>query len=128
MEPKKDAITATIGVFSGRPNPELLLTGALAEEFAGLVNATIGKEPIHPPPAPRLGFYYGFVVQISGELARRLGLAELLNVYHGVVTEGKGREQRHWRDVANVERFLIEESYRQGRGELLQRVGIERPK
>ncbi len=128
MEPKKDAITATIGIFSGRPNPEVLLTGGLAEEFASLVKTTIGKEPIHPPPPPKLGIYYGFFVQIPGELAKRLALPAEFNMYHGVLTEGKGREQNHWRDVAKVERFLIEQSLKQGHGELLEKVGVEKPK
>ena len=128
MEPKKDAITVTMGIFSGRPNPQLSLTGAPAEEFAGLVKATIGKEPIHPPPPPKLGFYYGFVVETPRELAARLALPAALGIYHGVLTEGKGREQKHWRDTANVERFLTEHAYKQGLGELLEKVGVGKPR
>lgn len=124
MEPKEEAITVTIGIFSGRPNPELRLTGALAEKFANLVKATIGKEPIHPPPPPKLGFYYGFSVRMASELAKRFGFPAELNIYLGVLSEGRGREQKHWRDAGHSERFLIEESYRQGYGDLLERVGV----
>ena len=124
MELKKDAITITIGIFSGRPNPTLELTGGLAEEFAGMVRATIGREPIHAPPQPKLGFYYGFAVQTPPELASRFALPADLYVYYGVVTEGKGREQKHWRDIVNVERFLIGQSQRQGHADLLDKVGV----
>jgi hypothetical protein len=127
MEAKTAAITVIIGVFSGRPNPELMFTGEVAEEFANLVKATIGKEPIHPPPPPRLGYYYGFRVRIPSELVKRLELPAEFNVYQGVLTEGQGREQRHWRDVAKVERFLIDQAYKQGHGALLEKVGVEKP-
>lgn len=127
MESKKDAITARIGVFSGRPNPELSLTGEVLEELASLVKRTIGREPIHPPPPPRLGYYYGFLIQTPNELAKRLELPAEFSVYHGVIAEGKGREKRHWRDVAKVERFLIYQAYEQGLGEFLEKVGVEKP-
>jgi hypothetical protein len=122
MESQKEAITAQIGLFSGRPNPVLSLAGEAVEQFVKLVQATIGKEPIHPPPPPRLGYYYGFLV-----VASRSGLPAELNVYYGVVTEGEGRDQKHWRDVAGVERFLIVQAYQQGYGELLEKVGVEKP-
>jgi len=127
MEPKQDAITVTIGIFSGRPNPELKLSGELAEKFASLIKATIGREPIHAPPPPKLGFYYGFTVQAARELASRLACPAELYIYHGVVSEGKGREQKHWRDVANSERFLIEQAFREGHGALLEKVGVGKP-
>ena len=126
MEPKKDAIIAKIGIFSGRPNPELMLSGKVAEALANLVKMTIGKESIHPPPPPRLGFYYGFRVKTSKEMAKRLKLPLTFNVYHGVVSERYGKEQKHWRDVANVERFLINHAYEQGHGDLLEKVGVEK--
>ena len=128
MEPSTDAITVTIGIFSGRPNPQLTLSGPSAQEFANLVNATLGKDPIHPPPQPKLGFYYGFSVQTPRELATRLALPTDLYVYYGVVTQGTGREQRHWRDVANVERFLIQQAHQQGHGELLDKVSAPKPR
>jgi hypothetical protein len=127
MEAKENRIAVSVGIFSGRPNPVIHLSGAGAEEFARLVTATIGKEPIHAPPLARLGQYYGFLVQMDGQSAKQLSVPIQLNVYLGVVSEGTGREQKHWRDVGNVERFLIEYSYSQGQGELLERVGIGRP-
>ena len=128
MEAKENRIAVTVGIFSGRPNPIIHLSGARAEEFARMVTATIGREPIHAPPLPKLGQYYGFLVQMDGQLARQLSVPIQLNVYLGVVSEGTGREQRHWRDVGNVERFLIESSYSQGQGELLEKVGVARPR
>lgn len=127
MELKKDVFTAVIGVFSGRPNPEMSLSGETAEELANLVKTTIGQESIHPPPPPQLGYYYGFLVQLPKDLAKRFGLPEEFNVCHGVLTERIDREQKHWRDVAKVERFLINQAYKQGHGDLLKKVGVEQP-
>lgn len=124
MESKKDVITGIIGLFSGHPNPELLLAGEAVEEFAGLIKTTIGKEPIHPPPPARLGYYYGFLVHVPKELAKRFELPADFNVYHGVITEQKDREQKHWRDVAKAEQFLINQAHKQGYGDLLEKVGV----
>lgn len=123
MELRKDAITVTIGIFSGRPNPELFLTGGVVGELAPLVKTTIGKERIHPPPSPRLGHYYGFLLHVPEELARRFELPVEFSVYSGVLTARAGREQTHWRDAAKVERFLFDQAYKQGFGDLLERVG-----
>jgi hypothetical protein len=124
MEPKHDAVTAIVGVFSGRRNPELPLTGEAVEKLADLIMAVRGKEPIHPPPPPKPGYYYGFVLRVPEELAERLGLPTDLRVYHGVLTEGEGRDQKHWRDVAGVERFPVDLAYKQGYGDLLEHVGV----
>lgn len=124
MGSKQDAIRVIVGVFSGRPNPELSLPGDVAEELANLVKETLGKEPIHPPPPPKLGYYYGFVLQSPKESAERLGIPAEFRVYHGVLTEREGRKQKHWRDVAQIERFLIDLAYEQGYGDLLEHVGV----
>ncbi len=47
-------------------------------------------------------------------------------MYHGVLTEGEGRQQKHWRDVAKVERLLIDQAYKQGHGDLLEKVGVNK--
>lgn len=127
MEQKKDAITGDIGLFSGRPNPELSLTGEAIEKFASLVKAAIGKEPIHAPPVARLGYYYGFKIHVPKELAKAFELPAEFKVYHSVITERKNREQKHWRDVSNVEKFLIDEAYKQDYGDLLEKVGLTKP-
>jgi hypothetical protein len=126
MEANRDAIIATLGVFSGRPNPEVSLVGEVAEEFVNLVKQTIGREPIHPPPPPKLWHYNGFLVQTPNELASRLELPARFSVHHGVLTEGRGREKKHWRDVANIERFLINQAYEQGHGDLLEEFGVDK--
>jgi len=102
-----DAITATIGVFSGRPNPEISLTGEAAERLAHSAKRAIGQQSAPPPPAPRLGFYHGFIVRSPRKLAQRLGLPEEFRVYQGVLTEKVGREPKHWRDAADVERLQV---------------------
>jgi len=128
MEKKKEMITAIIGAFSGHPNPVLPLDAETAEKLVDLFKTARGKEVSPPPSAPRLGYYYGFFVEIPQELAKRLDLPLGFTVYQGVITEGKGREQRHWRDIAHVEQFLLDQAQKQGHEELLKMVGIEKPK
>jgi hypothetical protein len=123
---KVDSIKATLGIFSGRPNPVLELAGSSADQLAGLVKSTIGAEPIHPPPAPKLGEFYGFQVRVAADQATRLGLPADFTVYRSVLSEGAGRDQRHWRDVGKVEQFLIERAFEQGLGDFLELVGIKR--
>lgn len=128
MESNKDTITVTIGVFSGHPNPKLSLDAEAVEKLAELVRTARGKEPGPPPPPPRLGYYYGFFVEAPRELAKRLELPLEFSLYEGVITEGKGRDQKHWRDVAHIEQFLFEQAWKHGYGELLEKVGGEKPK
>ncbi|MGB9368861.1 MAG: hypothetical protein WCE79_22890 [Xanthobacteraceae bacterium] len=123
---QNNAIVAEIGAFSGFRNPTLSLTGSAADQFANLVRQTVNREPIHPPPPPKLGHYYGFLVRMPAELARQLGIPPRLRAYQAVLTEGDGREQKHWRDVSGVERFLTGEAYQQGHGEILKKLGVER--
>ena len=119
-------VTVEIGLFSGRRNPQLSLTGEPLQRFAASVKTAIGKEPIHPPPAPRLGHYYGFFVRPSGDVAARLQLPPELDVYSGVLTERRGKEAKHWRDVDRVEQFLINQAFEQGYGGLLEKTGVQR--
>ena len=126
MESDRDAITGIIGIFSGHRNPELSLTGETVKEFADLMHKTVGKEPIHPPPPARLGYYYGFFIHAPKELAKRFDLPSDFSLYHGVITERKGREKKHWRDVAGVEQFLINQAREQGYGELLEKGGVSK--
>lgn len=130
MEYGKEAISVKIGVFSGRPNPELSLRGEVAAKVVSMLKTTLGRESIHPPPSPRLGYYYGFLVQISKEMAKQLEIPMEFNVYHGVITEVRARakpeEQKHWRDVKQIEKFLLDLAYEQGFGKLLEEFGVEK--
>jgi len=127
MEPGEDVITAIAGVFSGRPNPEIVLRGADATELAERLRKSVGKEPSNPPPPPKLGFFYGFQVHAPKKPAKDIGLPENFNVFSGVITEQQGREPRHWRDSGGVEQYLIAKAYEQGHGELLEKVGATLP-
>lgn len=127
MESNKDTIVAVVGIFSGRPNPELSLTGEAVETLGDLVRKSVGAESIHPPPPARLGFYYGFRVTTPEELAKRFQLPTEFNVFRGVLTVPEDGKQRHWRDVAGVEKYLIDQTFEQGYGELIEKVGISKP-
>jgi hypothetical protein len=125
MEGSEDAIVVQIGVFSGRPNPEMSLTDEAAVEFADLVKSALGQEPIHPPPPPKLGKFYGFLVQVPEQKVRALDLPSRVNIFSGVLTDMTSREQTHWRDTVGLERFLLHLAYERGFGELLEKVGLE---
>jgi ABC-type amino acid transport substrate-binding protein len=122
MEPN-NKITVTIGVFSGHPNPEVSLDAGAVQKLVELVKTTRGGKASAPPPPPRLGYYYGFFVKVPQEVAKREGLPAEFAIYNGVVSEGKGRERRHWRDTGHIERFLLERAREQGYNELLETVG-----
>ena len=122
-----NVITAAVGIFSGRPNPEITLSGAEATTLAQRVREACGKEANHPPPQAKLGFYYGFQVSAPKHLASELGIPESFHVFAGVITQQSGREQHHWRDVSGAEEFLLTTAYARGHGELLERVNAPHP-
>jgi hypothetical protein len=121
----KDSISVTIGVFSGRPNPEFRLSGNVVNKLAELAGSAIGKEPIEEPPPAKLGNYYGFLVQTPSLLATHLHIPTAFRLYSDVLTESMERKERHWRDVANAEQFLIEQAFELGYGEFLESAGVE---
>ena len=125
MQMRTDAITVTLGIYSGRPNPSLELSGPEAEELASLVKKAIEGEPSSPPPAAKLGRFYGFQVRTPPDLQKRLGLPPEFNVHSGVLSEKRGREIRHWRDVASLGQFLVGHALRRDYGQLLAKVGVE---
>jgi hypothetical protein len=124
MQMKTDAITVTLGIFSGRPNPSLELFGNDAEQLAKLANAGFEGKTSGPPPAPKLGRFQGFNVVTPAALQMRLRLPAEFSVYAGVLTAKRNREVGHWQDAANLESFLLDQAQRAGHGELLARVGV----
>ena len=127
-EIREDELMVMLGVFSGRQNPVLNLGRDDAEKLARMVHAVIGKEPIHPPPPPKLGLFYGFFLKAPRELAKNLELPEKMRVFHGVLTEEHVREEKHWRDFENIERFLTTYAFEKGFGKFLEPVGVKSPR
>lgn len=118
-------IKAQIGVFSGRENPEITLGGDAQRRFAEMVQATVGKESIHPPGPPKLGTFYGFLVRVPPELADEMSLPQSLEIRDGVVSVLAREKTEHWRDIARLEDFLIGLAFEQGHGEILGMLGIK---
>ena len=125
MASEDKVIKAQVGVFSGRENPEINLDGGAQMRFAEMVQAALGKEPIHAPGPPKLGTFYGFLVSVPRELADELSLPQALEVRGGVVSVPAREEANHWRDIAGLEDFLIGLAFEQGHGELLGMLGIK---
>lgn len=128
MNPEKDAISVKIGIFSGRPNPEFSVKGKLIQKLVNMLETTLGKESIHPPPLPRLGDFYGFMVNIPENTAKKFDIPNQFKIYHGVITEIKPKKPKYWRDIKRIEQFLLSLAYEEGYGELLVDFGIEKPK
>lgn len=125
MATEDKGIKARVGVFSGRENPEITLGGDEQRRFAEMVHATLEKEPIHPLGPPKLGTFYGFLVNVPPELADELSLPQVLEVRGGVVTVLARKKTKHWRDIAGLEDFMISLAFQQGHGEILGILGIK---
>lgn len=125
MTNEDKVIKAQVGVFSGRENPEITLGGDAQRRLAEMVQAVLGKEPIHPPGPPKLGTFYGFLVRVPPELADELSLPQVLEVRSGAVSVPARKETKHWRDIAGLEDFLIRLAFEQGHGEILGVLGIK---
>jgi hypothetical protein len=120
-----ESITVSIGIFSGRPNPEIELSNDVAEAVAAMIGEAVGAQPTHPQPRPRLGQYYGFLIKTPPQTARRFTVPPEVTVYEGVIAEPARGTEAGWRDVAGLERFLLEQAVRGDYGDLLERVGVD---
>jgi hypothetical protein len=127
MANNKEAVTVKIGVYSGLPNPEMILTDEQASQLADLINSTIGKELIHPPAQPKLGEFYGFLIELPEKITRQLQLPGQMTLFAGAVMVVKKEETSYWRDVAGIERFLLRLAYRNGYGDVLKRLNVNEP-
>lgn len=109
-------------IFSGREDPEWALDADQAKHLAGRLQEAIGAEAIHPPPPGGLG-YRGFLLHGLGNVG---AAADVARVYRGVVSEGgEGAEQRHWRDNAGLEPWLLAQARERGHAQLLDSAGME---
>jgi hypothetical protein len=92
-----------------------------------MIHAVKGKVPIHQPPPPKLGQFYGFFIKTPQELARELQMPEKMRVWMGVLSESEGEKENHWQDVERIEKFLTTFAFQKGFGDLLERVGLKKP-
>ena len=118
-------ITVNVGIFSGRPNPEMTLVDDEAETVAGMLREVIGGRATHPQPRPKLGRFYGFLIKPSAEIAKRMELPAEVSIYEGIVAEPKKSAESGWRDLVGLEQLLLEHALRNDFGELLERVGVD---
>lgn len=122
---QNEGITVRVGIFSGRPNPEMTLVDDTADTAANMLREAIGSQPTHPQPRPKLGSFHGFQLTIAPRLAREYGLPAHASVYEGVIAEPESKSDAGWRDVAGLERFLLQHAVRSDYGDLLERVGVD---
>ncbi len=115
-----------ICLFSGRPNPQFEINDDALKQLCDLVRDTQGKETIHAPPESEED-YYGITVYATREVAAKAKIPEGFRVYRKVLSIDNPRQPEHWRDVAKIEEFLIQQAYKAGYGSLLEYFGIKLP-
>lgn len=123
MSTSSSSVQVRLLIFSGRPDPEWAVEADALEVLSERVRATVGKERAHPTAPGGLG-YRGFLLQHE---EAELDLPRHLVVFHGVIVERPGPAATHWRDVAGVEDWLLEDAWRRGHGEVLAEAGVNAP-
>jgi hypothetical protein len=95
--PTSGPVGATLGIYSGRPDPEWMLTTEQARGLSAILAALATGEAT--PPVGGLG-YHGFTIRLPGST---------LVAYQGVVAEtGSGPRAVRLDPTRSVERFLLE--------------------
>jgi hypothetical protein len=117
-----------IGLYSGRPNPEIELTEEMASQLAERVKSTIGKEKLPSPAPPKLGEFFGFLIITPPEKAKKLGIPQYASVNRKIFAEQVDKKEECWYDVGGIEDYLIELSYEKGFGEDLKQFNIKKTK
>lgn len=112
-------LSATLLIFSGRPDPNFQLSEAETSDFAERVQNTVGKQEVQEAPEGGLG-YRGFLVQNTAGIE---GVPSQLVVFGGVVTEQEGTEARSWRDTGGCEDALVEAAKSREFGDLIAAGG-----
>ena len=119
-----EGILVMIGLYSGRPNPEMLLPTEDISKFASLITEVVGKEALDPAAPAKLGEFQGFIVLVAKDVAEQERLPKAFSVFRGVLTEEARQPKRSWRDVSGVENYLIDLAFKLGHGELLEKFGL----
>ena len=111
-------LSATLLIFSGRPDPTFELNDEETSDFAGRVQSTIGGQNAGAPEGG-LG-YRGFRVENTAGIE---GVPSQLVVFGGVVTEQEGSEGRSWRDTGACEDALVAAAKSPELGDLIAAAG-----
>ena len=127
MSNDKDGINVKIGIYSGLPNPEMLLTDNLASQLTEMLRSALGKVRAHPPAQPGLGEFYGFLIELPEDILRELILTGPVTVFSGVVSGLQKNKSTYWQDSSGIEAFLIRIAYKNGFGDLLKRLNVSEP-
>lgn len=112
-------LTATLLIFSGRPDPTFELNDEETSDFTGRVQSTIGGQEVQEAPEGGLG-YRGFRIENTAGIE---GVPSQLVVFGGVVTEQGGTEARSWRDTGGCEDALVAAAKSREFGDLIAAGG-----
>jgi len=106
-----------LDIFSGRPNPTWEMSPEEAAEFHKRLTTLIRTEKPSDPPG--LG-YRGFVVSNSDALA---GTRAEIRVCQGVLTIKENGSYGYYKDLNEIEKWLLQQARGRGYGDILIRVG-----
>jgi len=107
-------------LFSGKPDPEWYVNGEASRELRERAHTSIGEIQERRPPATSVLGYRGFLVMNIGRIS---DIPEEFRVYRGVLSQNPGTRAIHWRDMGQVEQFLLREARERGFGEALEAFG-----
>jgi hypothetical protein len=112
-------LSATLLIFSGRPDPSFELNDEETSDLAGRVQSTIGGQQVPEAHEGGLG-YRGFLVRNTAGIE---GVPAQIVVFGGVVTEQEGTEARNWRDTGGCEDALVAAARSRELGDLIAAGG-----
>ena len=123
MRAEKAEVEVTLGVFSGRPEPNWVLSEREVEELRRLLARGLRTPLKQPKELPGLG-YRGFVIRNE---ARVKGIPEEMEVYNRTIaiveTEREREKRTYYEDVNRIELWLVEQAADRGYGDAIEHFG-----
>ncbi len=113
---KMQKINVELDIFSGRPNPSWELS---SEEVSELVRYMDGLIPVSQPAVASILGYRGFVISNIGKIT---GLPVKIHVFNGILTVTENGSTNYYKDVNNVENWLIGKAKEHGYGDIINEI------
>jgi hypothetical protein len=123
LRAKKAKVEVTLGIYSGRRDPQWALSEHEIEELRKLLERGLTTPLKKQQKLPGLG-YSGFVIRNE---ARAEGIPDEMTVWRRVITvvqTERGRVKRmYYEDVNRIELWLAEQAVNRGYGDVLEQFG-----
>ncbi len=124
LRAEKAEVEVTLGVFSGRPDPNWTLSEREVEELRRLLDRGLKTPMKQQQKLQGLG-YRGFIIRNE---ARVKGIPEEMEVYNrtiAIVETERGLEEKrtYYEDVNRIELWLVEQAADRGYGDAIEHFG-----